>query len=89
MKRDLDLCIRILRFAEEHCTLNREYKPYCFSSEDLKRFAVTPEVLMYHCMLLEDAEFIKAHVDFNFLGISRLTWKGHEYLAKMAQVQDN
>ena len=78
MKRDLDLCLEILRHIE---TGNGEQ---CMALKTAEAIGKDASEVSYNCFLLLDAGLL-AGKDFSTLAakdvmISRLTWQGHEFL---------
>lgn len=83
MKRDMDLCRKILFAIEEQYV--------CTSIYNLKIDGYTTEEVAYHCKLLYEAELIKdcvvKHASNRIIsfGVSRLTWEGHDFLDKIRE----
>ena len=81
MKRDMDLCRKILFAIEDQ-----------YEDSDIINLQVegyrTAQVV-YHCKLLEDAGLIENYYDsygddeLEFFCVGALTWEGHEYLDKI------
>lgn len=83
MKRDMDLCRKILFAIEEQYV--------CTSIYNLKIDGYTTEEVAYHCKLLYEAGLIKdcvvKHASNRIIsfGVSRLTWEGHDFLDKIRE----
>lgn len=80
MKRDMDLVREILLRVEADPTLNGSR----FVVFDTSHFeGRSQQEIAYHIDLLFEADFVKglATLDAPAAAISRLTWKGHEFLS--------
>jgi DNA-binding MarR family transcriptional regulator len=73
MKRDLDLCLKILRAIES----SRGHM--VFSVQLGKELGEDPDTTRHHCDIMSDAGLI-AQVDGQTSQFLRLTWQGHEFL---------
>lgn len=73
MKRDMDLCRKILLQREE----DTRRVAYDFAVDGYDK-----ETIRYHCNLLKQAGFLsKLSTDLgNKLSVGELTWQGHEFL---------
>lgn len=85
MKLNLD-CIRdILLKCEEQCSLNESL---CWSEltlSDFETLTYSKQDIAYTIILLEEAGYIKAFINYyddaiGYLCITRLTYSGHEFL---------
>ncbi|ODW10590.1 hypothetical protein BBL80_18130 [Vibrio parahaemolyticus] len=77
MKRDMSLIREILFSIEEH---DKVLPVEGFSSE----------VIEYHVNLLTEAQLVERSafgIDFSFVTVTRLTWKGHEFLDSIREEQ--
>jgi len=79
MKREKDLCIKILQFIEKNQT---SYERYL--SDHIKIEDYSADQIIYHLDLLTDAELIKMDdmttVDSNWRAVKRITSVGHDLL---------
>lgn len=81
MKRDMDLCRKILLKIEETNTSTAIY--------DLSIDGYTKEQVAYHCKILHEAGFIDGYKapygdnELVFFCVGSLTWAGNEYLDKI------
>ena len=83
MKRDMELCRKILFTIEERYVSTAIY--------GLKIDGYTTEEVAYHCKLLHEAGLIKdckiiyASNRIVSFGVSSLTWEGHDFLDKIRE----
>lgn len=83
MKRDMDLCRKILFKIEE------EFKSTAIYNLNIDGY--TMEEVAYHCNLLYKAELISdykgqyADDSIYSFGVSSLTWEGHDFLDKIRE----
>ena len=83
MKRDMELCRKILFTIEERYVST--------AIHGLKIDGYTTEEVAYHCKLLHEAGLIKdcktiyASNRIVSFGVSSLTWEGHDFLDKIRE----
>lgn len=83
MKRDMELCRKILFTIEERYVST--------TIHGLKIDGYTTEEVAYHCKLLHEAGLIKdckiiyASNRIVSFGVSSLTWEGHDFLDKIRE----
>ena len=83
MKRDMDLCRKILFAIEE------QYIDTAIFDMKIENYSI--EQIAYHCQILYDAGFIsnyKAQYASNKIwsyAVGALTWEGHEFLDKIRE----
>ena len=83
MKRDMELCRKILFAIEERYVST--------AIHGLKIDGYTTEEVAYHCKLLHEAGLIKdckiiyASNRIVSFGVSSLTWEGHDFLDKIRE----
>ena len=81
MKRDMDLCRKIMLAIEDQyvdtAIFNLAVDGYSF------------EQVAYHCKILSEADLVTEYEPtygddkLQFFGVGSLTWEGHEYLDKI------
>ena len=80
MKRDMDLCRKILFTIEE----SDELVIYCL---EIEGYSLTQT--SYHCKLLYEAGLVSDYDSRSYddeiseFGVGQLTWEGHDYLEKI------
>lgn len=83
MKRDMELCRKILLAIEE------QYVDTALYGLEVEGYSM--QQVAYHCKILHDARLIsdyKGHFASNELldfGVGCLTWEGHEFLDKIRE----
>lgn len=83
MKRDMELCRKILFAIEEQYVST--------AIHNLKIDGYTTDEVAYHCILLHEAGLIKdckimyASNRIASFGVSSLTWEGHDFLDKIRE----
>lgn len=83
MKRDMELCRKILFAIEEQHTGLAIY--------DLKIEGYTPEHIAYHCKILHEAGFISdyeplyASDELQDFAVGGLTWTGNDFLDRIRE----
>ena len=79
MKRDEDLCFKILQFIEKKQTSYEQYM-----SDNIKIKGYTADQIVYHIDLLGDEDFIEIEnvstTNNNWRAIKRITNVGHDFL---------
>lgn len=83
MKRDMDLCRKILFAIEE------QYVDVVLYNISIEGYSM--EEVAYHCKILRDAKLISdygaqyASDQIYSFGVGALTWEGHEFLDKVRE----
>lgn len=83
MKRDMDLCRKILFAIEE------QYVDVALYNIGIEGYSM--EEVAYHCKILRDAKLISdygaqyASNQIYSFGVGSLTWEGHEFLDKIRE----
>lgn len=83
MKRDMELCRKILLEIEEFPTNEK--------IDNLEIDGYSDEQVSYHCKLLQEAELISDYKVDRFIDgtsifrVGSLTWKGHDFLDKIRE----
>lgn len=83
MKRDMDLCRKILFAIEER------YVDVVLYNISIEGYSM--EEVAYHCKILRDAKLISdygaqyASNQIYSFGVGSLTWEGHEFLDKVRE----
>lgn len=83
MKRDMELCRKILLEIEEFPTSEK--------IDNLEIDGYSDEQVSYHCKLLQEAELISDYKVDRFINgtstfrVGSLTWKGHDYIDKIRE----
>ena len=83
MKRDMDLCRKILFAIEE------QYVDVVLYNISIEGYSM--EEVAYHCKILRDAKLISdygaqyASDQIYSFGVGSLTWEGHEFLDKVRE----
>ena len=79
MKREKDLCLKILQFVEKSQTSYEQY-----ISDNIKIKGYTADQIVYHIDLLEDKSFVEVEnmstMNNNWRVIKRITSVGHDFL---------
>ncbi len=79
MKRDMDLCRKILFAIEE----DESGRPI----SDLKIEDYSAKEIMYHCELLYQEGFLQGYKKYfgDQFSVGSLTWEGHDFLDKIRE----
>jgi len=84
MKREKDLCVKILQFIEENQT---SYEPYI--SDNINIEGYTNVQIIYHLDLLEDGGLISIETIYtlgnSWRRIERITNEGHDLLDEVRE----
>ena len=79
MKREKDLCLKILQFVEKEQTSYEQYV-----SDNIKIEDYTTDQIVYHIDLLEDKNFVEVEkmstMSNNWRAVKRITSVGHDFL---------
>lgn len=79
MKRDKELCMKILQFIEENQTSYEQY-----SSDNINIEGYTPDQIVYHLDLLTDDYLVMVEdmytMSNSWRNIKRITNAGHDFL---------